>query len=330
MPLTTGLHNIPADDYHADPCIVPSLSKSIAHTLLTKSPLHAWYDHPRLNPHYKGEDSSRFDLGTAAHYLLLCGSDARIAVVDADNWMTKAAKAQRDEARANGLVPILAKHNLALNAMVRAAKKAIAASEWHDVFKAGKPEQTLIWREGETWCRSMIDWLTDDHQIILDYKTTENANPEAWARGHVSQLGYDIQAEFYPRGMYRVFGKKPLFVFLVQEISPPFACSFVCLDEPMREIADGKIERALVKWGNCMKSGKWPGYPAQTCLVSPTAWQLAEHEQWKAIDDLEIKPGDVPPVHHMSDEDAQLSMFAGGKKTDRPVAFKELQDALRG
>ena len=36
------------EQYLADPCATPSLNQSTAHVMLTKSPLHAWHQHPRL------------------------------------------------------------------------------------------------------------------------------------------------------------------------------------------------------------------------------------------------------------------------------------------
>jgi hypothetical protein len=47
---TPGYHRINAEKYHADPCVVPSLSSSIAKILLRESARKAWFSHPRLNP----------------------------------------------------------------------------------------------------------------------------------------------------------------------------------------------------------------------------------------------------------------------------------------
>jgi hypothetical protein len=67
-----GLHPaISADAYHADPAPAPSLSSSIAKTILHQTPRHAWFEHPRLNPNFEPKDDSKFDLGSVAHELLL-------------------------------------------------------------------------------------------------------------------------------------------------------------------------------------------------------------------------------------------------------------------
>src|SRR5690606_29585641 len=95
-----------ADTYYADPCPEPSLSQSIAHVLLAKSPLHAWLQHPRLGGKARAATKA-MDEGSLVHALLL-GQDDQIVEVDADSWRTNAAKEQRDAARAEGKIPVLA------------------------------------------------------------------------------------------------------------------------------------------------------------------------------------------------------------------------------
>src|SRR3990167_1335678 len=214
--MTSGIHTISAEVYHADPCDESSLSSSVAKVLLNQSPRHAWMQHPKLNPDYRPEENSRFDLGSAAHALLLEGNQAKIAIIEADDWRTKKAKEERDEARANGLLPILVKHDFALKAMVKAANEFIETTELKGIFENGKPEQTVIWQEGDIWCRARPDWLTNDNKIILDYKTTDSAAPEVFIR-QIPRMGYDLQSEFYDRGIYRLFDLMPVFNFLRQK-----------------------------------------------------------------------------------------------------------------
>jgi len=273
--LPAGIHEMSAEAYHADPCDTPALSNSIAKILLSQSPMHAKMAHPKLNPYYVSDEDSRFDLGSAAHALLLEGSNAKLCVIDAADWRTKAAKEQRDEARANGLLPILAKHDKALNLMVTAAKSYIDNSELKGLFGEGKPEQTVIWQEGAIWCKARTDWLTSD-AIILDYKTTGSAAPEACIRQIVS-LGYDVQDSFYRRGVQAVTKQEPKFVFLFQEITAPYACSLVSLSNTFREIADEKVRRAIAMWQECLATNKWAGYPDRICYAEPPNWAMTEH-----------------------------------------------------
>src|SRR5215472_13975214 len=63
--------DINAETYFSDPIIRPSLTQSLCKILLERSPLHAWYAHPRLNPDYAPDDDTKFDIGNLAHTLLL-------------------------------------------------------------------------------------------------------------------------------------------------------------------------------------------------------------------------------------------------------------------
>jgi hypothetical protein len=55
------MNMISAADYFSDKLSpVPSLNSSIAKLLITRSPKHAWMQHPRLNPNYKPEVKEDF------------------------------------------------------------------------------------------------------------------------------------------------------------------------------------------------------------------------------------------------------------------------------
>jgi hypothetical protein len=104
-----GLVAMPPEQYHADPCAVPSLSSTIAHALVAKSPAHAYLQHPRLGG--KGlAPTAAMDEGSLMHELILRDDDelkARLVIVKADDWRTKVAREQRDEARAAGKLAVL-------------------------------------------------------------------------------------------------------------------------------------------------------------------------------------------------------------------------------
>ena len=181
--MTPGLYDIPEAEYHADPCQAPSLSSSVAKILLTQSPLHAWTAHPRLNPYYEPEEKTAFDLGSAAHALLLEGED-RMTKIDAKDYKTKDAQAARDEARAAGKHPVLKARYPDVQKMRNAALLAITACTNLSGYTlaAGLPERALIWQEDEIWCRCKPDSLANDRTLILDYKSTTDASPPAFNR----------------------------------------------------------------------------------------------------------------------------------------------------
>src|SRR5262245_32462306 len=112
MTLTSGIYQIDLDAYIRDPAPAPSLSASVANVLLTKSAFHAMHAHPRLNPDWEPESTELTELGTIVHAILLENDRSRLVVAPFDDWRTKAAREMRDEARAQGRIPVLA-HRLA-------------------------------------------------------------------------------------------------------------------------------------------------------------------------------------------------------------------------
>lgn len=265
-----GIYTMTAEQYHADPCPEPSLSSSIARTLCQESPAHARVAHPRLNPLCTDEEAEHFDIGTAAHAILLEGN-AAVSIIDAPDWRTKAAKEARATARADGKLPLLAKIWADVQAMVMGARAQLNAhADGRAMFTAGTPEQTLIWREDGAWCRARLDWLRPGN--IDDYKTTSaSASPEVLSRTLFGN-GWDIQAAFYLRGLKAITGEDAAFRFACQETYAPYALSVVALGPDAMVLAEKKILYALELWRECLTRKRWPGYPTRTAYASLPAW----------------------------------------------------------
>jgi hypothetical protein len=262
--LEAGIHDaIPMDRYVADPCPEPSISKGTVRKLVLRSPLHAKLDHPRLSDK-PSDDSSRADFGSAAHQGLLGGD--MIEVIDAKDWRTKAAKEDRDAARARGSIPILSKDSEAIWAMLKISRARL------EDFGAGKTEQTLIWQDGGAWCRTRPDYLSDDRLLAGDYKTTKNADPSEWIRHTLTAQGYDIQAALTLRALEILLGPADReYIFLLQEIEPPYACSRVGAGPQTIELANRKIDAALRIWRGCIGANDWPGYDDRIHWAEPPA-----------------------------------------------------------
>jgi PDDEXK-like domain of unknown function (DUF3799) len=275
--LTPGIHNLTAEQYHSDPAPTPSLSSSIANILLDQSPAHAWMAHPRLNTRHETEEDSRFDLGSAAHLMLLERREDRIVRVQADDWRTKAAKEQRDAARANGQYPILERQYVDCLAMCSAAQDYMVDTELSDLLATGDPEQTLLWQESNLWYRCRPDLLSKDRRIVLDYKSTASAAPEFITR-QIGRMGYDLQSEFYSRGIEAVTQIKPAFVFLFQEITKPYACSLISLSNAYKALGQSKVGRAIHLWNRCLTTNNWPAYSNQILYAEPRTWDLVTEE----------------------------------------------------
>lgn len=285
MSLQQGIHpGVPMAEYLADPCEPFSLSSGVAYTLLTRSPLHARQDHPKLSPAYQPDDSSRAELGSASHRVLLEGTTDGIVWIPFDNYKKGAAQDMRDQARVGGQIPVLAALEKDLRQMVGVALDTLAENEDIEIdLKDGDAEQTVVWIEDGCYCRIRPDWMSKKKRALLNYKTARSAEPQAFIRAMVSQ-GYDFSAAFYERGM-KANGFEAEEFFLAQEIAPPYACSIVGLDPAMREIAENKVDLAIKLWRQTIESNRWIGYPNRVHYASPTNWQMAEHEERLTADE---------------------------------------------
>jgi hypothetical protein len=277
-----GVYEIPAAQYHRDPCPEPSLSSSIAKKLCLASPAHAAYAHPRLTADAVEEEAEALDVGTAAHAILLEGV-RNVVIIDAKDYRTNAAKEARDAARLAGKTPLLAARWRDVENMIAAARLQLDHHvDGAAMFTHGEPEQTLIWVERldddpatDVWCRARLDWLRDG--AIDDYKTTSaTANPETWTRTMFS-AGHDIQAAWYLRGLRAIAGlDDAIFRFAVQEMYPPYVLSVIGLGPDALLLAEKKCLYALEVWRESRARGEWIGYPRRTCYASlPMA-----HEAW--------------------------------------------------
>ena len=173
--------DMPADEYHSDPCPKPSLNQSLAKVLLDRSPLHAWYQHPRLNPNYERNGETKFDLGTCAHAMLI-GRGKEIVPIPFDDWRSKAAKEAREDAALSGKQAVLQSQYERAAEMVAAALLQLDARGLSNLFnsKHGAGELVMCWEESGTWLRQMIDWLS---------AADPSCNGSSWAGCTVARHG---------------------------------------------------------------------------------------------------------------------------------------------
>jgi hypothetical protein len=287
-----GFYRMPAAMYHDDPVLAPSLSNSIAKILVNQSPLHAWTAHPRLNPHGQLEKKPNrtMEIGSVAHALLL-DKGADIVRVDAPNWQSKVAQAERADAYESGLLPILEEDFETAIAMVKVARAELALyPEIAPVLAddGGISEIVAVWRECSVWCRAMIDRCSTSLRTILDYKTTGDSHPDACA-ARIANNSFQMQEPFYVRGLDALDpdcrGRRKFF-FLYQEQEPPFACTVHQLDGHYRAIGERQVETAINTWAACMAANRWPSYPRVIHQVAMKPWEEKEWLEREVEDEI--------------------------------------------
>lgn len=294
----TFLPDLTPAEYHR-PTGAPRLSQSIATTLVSRSPYHAWL---RISGESSDDATDEMDLGTLVHALLLGVGRDRLVVVkpcvddpeDDDDgedlavkkpkkkpskakplpldinglpefpdWKTKAAQQQRIVARAAGKVALLPKDMRRGDALARRVRDNLAE---HGVALDGYSELAVHWSEraadgAEVLCRGMLDHWHEETATIYDLKIVADANPRSIARKAID-WGYDIQAEAYRRAVEAVLPRlagRVRFVLLFCEVGSALVTP-VAFAGTMREHGASRWRRAVNLWARCTARDEWPGY----------------------------------------------------------------------
>lgn len=264
-----------------------ALSSGRCNVILSQSPFHALHDEG-------GQPSEVSDIGTAIHDGLLEGVD-RIVSIEADDYRTKLAKEARDQARAEGKIPMLARKVEQVIDGIESAKAYMLGSELADEWAGeSEAEQTIVWKEGKVLCKARPDWLSADRSLLIHVKTTAgSAQPESWIRNQLSPSGYDVACAFYEKALYSLPGagqNAPTSVFLVIEQTKPYGCSLVGLSPAMLDLANRKAERAIRVWQECQESGVYPCYPSRIAYAEPMPWQIASEETEEIFGQMTQEP----------------------------------------
>jgi hypothetical protein len=293
-----GVHRISEAVYHADRLRhVPTLSSSIARVIMNQSPRHAYTDHPRLNPNYEPKQTTAFDLGRAAHGVVLGVGSQYVAIPDdllSDDGgvRSKAAREWVADARDAGNVPLKAETVDRIHGIAEAVRARMGDMRIN--LDPARSEMVAVAEIHGVWCRAMIDNAPADPRLPLyDFKTTTNACPDACVRAIVD-YGYDVQAAFYLAVWKAATGEDRRFRFIFTEKTAPFETSVIELVSDEHDSADWmkdareKVQEACERWRYCLRSGQWPGYPANVALVGAPSWHRAK---WQ---DRDINPAINP------------------------------------
>ena len=284
MTLEPGMYDdCPHDLYHADPAPGPSLSGSVAVTLSAETPRHAFYQHVRLGKSKAPADNETkiMDFGSICHLLIL-GKGQEFEIGEFENFKTKAAQEFRDHARDQGKIPVLRPtydnaQKLRDECFNWLGEYGLAA-EWAD----GKSEVTCIWHpEAGLYARCRVDRLTlgVSQTTIFDLKISGSADP-AFAARNIYDMGYDIKACHLAAGVTAAHPEsvgRTRVIYVYVENKFPFLCTPVQMDGMYQAIGQTRYDRALKRWGEGIRNGKWPSYAAG--IVRLEAPKYAEYRE---------------------------------------------------
>lgn len=298
--LPCGVHDIPAEQYFADPCEQPSLTSSGIKRLLNGSPAEFAARHPKLTswPELAEETTKAKDRGTIIHSLVL-GKGTGFHACDPQDLFPKVAtkkgmayttwsagaKEWKEEQEATGIIVMSRKEGASVQAAAQAMIELIR-DEYGD-WPLGESEQTLIWQRdtsyGPIWCRAMVDHLALRHMLVLDPKTTGLGLSDRALSKIVASDMWHIQAAWYLEGVTSChrgggdYAGRLTFRFPVVEVDPPFQARMVDLSNDWLTIAGQRIDRAAELFAKCLYANEWPAH-APVCSPEMPSWMVAEFE----------------------------------------------------
>jgi hypothetical protein len=272
--------DVTPEKYHTDPCETPSLSSSIAHTLVTQSPAHAWIAHPRFG-NYRAETTRALDDGSIIHKLLL-GKGSEIDVLEYPDFRTNAAREARDNAIAAGRIPIVVGKYEPLETASNHLRQRLEAFDLRLDEETGTSEVAIefddVGLDGPVRCRSMVDFLHRDGSRIVDLKKIRSADARTCSR-HAVEYGYHIQWAAYTSAVEKLFPEltgRVDFLFVFLELEPPYAVVPCRPDGVLRELGTMYWQRAVASWEHCLREDRWPAYTESITELSAPPWALAD------------------------------------------------------
>ena len=258
---------------------LPGLSQSGAKLLLRCPARYRWDTRPGA----ARTPTEAMESGTAVHSLLF-EDGAQIVQVDADNWRAKAAQEIRDQARAKGLVPVLAKKLPELVAIAASVKAHPMASRLLDV--PGRAEVAITATDPATGVplHGRLDWLPDapgpdGFLDIVDLKTTSGDASEDVFGKSAAEYGYALQTAFY-QALCRLggldIGRGVRTWFVVVETAEPYLVSVLRLDPQDLLLGQRIARQAIDLYAACLRTDTWPGHVPEdgwSTITMPAWWR---------------------------------------------------------
>lgn len=266
---TAGFHyGVPYEDYAAWDAINFSRLKPIRHTA---SKCRWEMDHPK-------KPTAAMILGSALHIATLepARFDEMFYICPQCNRTTKEGKEiwAKAEKEANGKT-ILRQGSPddkgafgeieSLRGMAASIRRMKSTAPF--LTGEGQNEVSMLWKDPETglWCKGRMDRFLPafkvwDAPVKVELKKTRNASE--WHFGKdVDSFDYDAQDACYRAGVKAITGKNAVGVFIAVESEPPYDAALYSLDDPELLTGENKYRQMLNRYAECVKTGKWPGYP---------------------------------------------------------------------
>lgn len=262
-------HDYPESLYHRH----HALSSTQARQILDSPARYKW---ALTQP---ARTSDAFDIGHAVHAKVL-GVGAQVTVLDFPNFLTKAAKEARDQARADGTTPLLKKDALQVDAM---AEAVLAHPEARALFEQpGHAEASVFAHCNETDIdlRARFDYLPEldiDQPIAVDLKTTGTRATVREFGKSVSTYGYHVQAGHYLDALALETGRDDIPLrFVAVEKAAPYFVGVHQLDDLYSHIGIDSAREARRTLRECLNTDTWPTRLEDIQYLDAPTWLIED------------------------------------------------------
>ena len=128
-----------------------------------------------------------------------------------------------------------------------------------EYFVGGMSEVSIFFSYQGLRCKVRLDWISKNGDLV-DYKTTDTANPERFMR-KCFDLGYPLKMALQREGFKAAFGQKPLrTMLLAQEKNSPFVVAPFAMTTKTLMIGYAQLREAIATFKWCRDNNTWPTY----------------------------------------------------------------------
>lgn len=250
--------------------IDPTIARKSGLDRIAKSPAHYLHYCREESP-----DTPTLRFGRAFHCYVLepVAFGERYAVApDFGDGRTKKAKEAKAaflaENAGRELVPIDE-----FDAIRRMADSVMAHPTARNLVIGGQAEREIAWTDPRTGlkCGGRADFHIPELRIAVDLKTTDNADPAAFARS-VATYRYHVQDAHYRAGFAAIGEPIEHFLFLAVEKTAPFAVSVCYVDQAALFRGEEVRDRDMDRLRACIETGEWPAYGNDLIPIAMPAW----------------------------------------------------------
>lgn len=211
------------------------------------------------------QPSKVMDAGSAVDMLLTGGAD-KLVVLDHPDFRTKAAKAERDEARGKGFVPVLKKDYLGYS---KTAEHVRAQLAMRDVdLDNCKTQRRIEWSGTDgVACHGTPDIVCPDGMTI-DLKCGDACSPDRVA-SQAWDMCWDVQGAAYQEAT-RGNGRH---VIARAQVGGAGLFTWVELSPFYLEVGLDRLNHARAIFKRCVEKNEWPQWPET--MVDPPEYKVS-------------------------------------------------------